>query len=77
MIGLFVIVKNRMSLVGISVLGALASNLVQILLARYFLLGSGAWLIGPPFLLLGTVTGILLGVAAEKLWEKDLLHDRA
>lgn len=60
-----------LSLIGISVMGALSSNLVQILLARYFLLGEGAWLIGPPFLALGTVTGILLGGIALSL--SDLL----
>ena len=56
-----------LSLIGISVMGALSSNLVQILLARYFLLGEGAWLIGPPFLAIGTVTGILLGGIALSL----------
>ncbi|MCX7786884.1 MAG: Gx transporter family protein [Spirochaetes bacterium] len=62
-----------LSLIGISVMGALASNLVQILLARYFLLGEGAWLIGPPFLALGTVTGILLGAIALSLSETPIL----
>ena len=60
-----------LSLIGISVMGALSSNLVQILLARYFLLGEGAWLIGPPFLALGTITGILLGGISLSL--SDLL----
>ncbi|MFQ3619697.1 MAG: Gx transporter family protein, partial [Spirochaetales bacterium] len=55
------------SLIGISILGALASNLVQILLARYFLLGEGAWLIGPPFLGLGILTGCVLGYSATKI----------
>lgn len=69
MLLLFLVVGNRMSLVGISVLGAMASNIVQILLARYFLLGEGAWLIGPPFLVLGAVTGVLLGAFAQKMRE--------
>jgi heptaprenyl diphosphate synthase len=59
--------EKYLSLLGISTLGALASNLIQILLARYFLLGEGAWLIGPPFLALGTVTGILLGIIAQRI----------
>mgnify|MGYP005846333697 FL=1 len=58
---------SYLSLVGISVMGALSSNLVQVLLARYFLLGEGAWLIAPPFLALGIVTGILLGSIALSL----------
>jgi len=69
MLILFLVLGKRMSLVGIGVLGALASNIVQILLARYFLLGEGAWLIGPPFLAVGTVSGALLGVFAEKMRE--------
>jgi len=64
---------RHLSLLGISVMGALASNLIQILLARYFLLGEGAWLIGPPFLALGTITGILLGAIALSLSETPLL----
>lgn len=58
-----------LSLIGISVMGALSSNIVQILLARYFLLGEGAWLIAPPFLALGIVTGIFLGWIALSLSE--------
>lgn len=69
MLILHLLLGFRMSLVGIGTLGALASNLVQIVLARYFLLGDGAWLIGPPFLILGTVTGILLGGFAQKMYE--------
>ncbi len=69
MLVLYIALGKRMSLVGIGVLGALASNVVQILLARYFLLGEGAWLIGPPFLAVGTVSGILLGAFAQKMRE--------
>ena len=56
----------RMTLVGVGVLGALFSNLVQVLLARALIFGEGAWLIAPPFLALGTVTATLLGVFAER-----------
>jgi heptaprenyl diphosphate synthase len=57
---------NRMSLVGIGVLGALFSNTAQIVLARLLIFGEGAWLIAPPFLALGTLTAALLGVFAER-----------
>jgi heptaprenyl diphosphate synthase len=57
--------SGRLSAVGTSVLGALASNLTQIALARVMILGKGAWLIAPPFLAVGTVTSILLGLFAE------------
>jgi heptaprenyl diphosphate synthase len=57
---------HRMTLVGVGVLGALFSNLTQILLARVLIFGEGAWLIAPPFLALGTVTAALLGIFADR-----------
>ncbi|MDR1932615.1 MAG: Gx transporter family protein [Spirochaetales bacterium] len=62
---------EKMSLAGIGVLGSLASNLAQILFARYFLLGEGAWLIAPPFLALGTAAGFFLGLFAELMYRKS------
>ena len=56
----------RISLVGVGVLGALFSNITQILLARVLIFGEGAWLIAPPFLALGTVTATLLCLFAER-----------
>ena len=60
------LVGRHMTLVGIGVLGALFSNLTQILLARLLIFGEGAWLIAPPFLALGTVTATLLGIFADR-----------
>jgi heptaprenyl diphosphate synthase len=57
---------KRISLVGVGVFGALFSNMAQIVLARYLIFGEGAWLIAPPFLALGTVTSVILGLFAEK-----------
>jgi heptaprenyl diphosphate synthase len=57
--------RDRIGLIGISVAGALASNLTQIALARLLILGTGAWLVAPLFLAAGTVTSILLGVFAD------------
>jgi heptaprenyl diphosphate synthase len=71
MLGLSRLFGTALSLVGVSLLGALASNLTQIFLARYYLLGEGAWLIGPPFLVIGTLTGFLLGGFAEKMRENS------
>jgi heptaprenyl diphosphate synthase len=59
------------SAVGISVIGALASNLAQIVLARLLILGSGAWLIAPPFLAIGTVTSVLLGLFSEAFQKRS------
>jgi len=38
------------SQIGVSILGALASNAVQVILARYIVFGQAAWLIAPLFL---------------------------
>lgn len=57
--------------VGISVLGALASNAVQIVIAGLFVFGEAARLIAPPFLATGLATGILLGAFAERFAAKS------
>lgn len=54
------------SYLGISILGALASNLTQLLFSRYTVFGENAWIIGPPFLAVGTFTAVLLGLFAQK-----------
>ena len=66
MIGAFRALGRRITLVGISVLGALFSNLAQIALSVLLVFGAGAWLIGPPFLAVGTATGLLLGLFARR-----------
>ncbi len=57
--------------VGASVIGALVSNLAQIALGRVLILGKGAWLIAGPFLAVGTVTSILLGIFADRFQERS------
>jgi heptaprenyl diphosphate synthase len=61
------LVGPRMSLVGVSVTGALIGNLAQIGLAIGLdLIGQGAWVIAPPFIAAGTVSSALLGWFAER-----------
>jgi uncharacterized membrane protein len=57
--------RERVSWIGVSVAGAFASNAAQLTLARYWIFGESAWLIMPPFLAVGAVTGTLLGVFAN------------
>jgi uncharacterized membrane protein len=69
---------SRISLVGVSILGALGSNLAQVLLAVLLVFGQGGWLIGPPFVALGTASGLLLGLFAQAFqakstWLRDFL----
>ncbi len=57
--------RGSTSLIGISILGAMASNLAQLILARYLVFGKSAWLIAPPFLLVGLISSSILGYLAQ------------
>ena len=58
--------RRLMSLVGIAVVGALASNLAQLAAARWLVFGESAWLIAAPFVAVGTASAVLLGLFAER-----------
>ena len=58
--------RKFFSYIGISIFGALASNMTQLVFSRLTVFGENAWIIGPPFLAVGTVTAILLGLFAQK-----------
>ncbi len=66
MLGVHGLFGDRVSLVGVSVCGAFASNTAQLAAAGLLLLGNGVWLIAPPLFLAGTATSILLGLLAER-----------
>ena len=68
---------RRVSQVGVSILGAFASNAAQMGIARALVFGDSVRLIAPPFLAAGIVTGILLGVFAELFAEKSQWYARA
>jgi heptaprenyl diphosphate synthase len=77
MIGARRLFGPRMTLLGVSVIGALFGNAAQIALARLLIFGEGAWLIAPAFLAVGTVTAVVLGSFAERfaarsVWWKSL-----
>jgi len=57
--------RNRISFIGIGTMGAMMSNIVQLCLARVFIFGNGVWYIAPPFLAVGIVTGVALGLFCE------------
>ena len=56
---------NRISFIGVSVMGAILSNGTQLALAYYFIFGAGMKYLVPPFLTAGIITGIALGVLCE------------
>jgi len=68
---------RRIGAVGVSVLGAVASNAVQVLLAEAVVFGQAARLIAPVFLGMGLVTGALLGLFAERFAETSKWYARA
>ncbi len=57
---------RRVSLIGVGVFGAIASNVVQILLSVTFIFGQTAWVIAPLFMTLGTASGLFVGIFAEE-----------
>lgn len=62
---------RRMSLVGVSTAGAIASNVVQVSLSVLFIFGPQSWVIAPPFLAVGTAAGVLVGIVAERFGQNS------
>ena len=82
MIGAHRVGGRAISLVGVSLLGALASNVVQIALSLRFIFGPAAWPIAPVMLGTGSAGGILVGIvaqwfAARSRWYRTALSGRA
>ena len=65
------IFKNAISPVGLSVAGALGSNLTQLLLARLLIIGPSTMLIAPPLLGIGLVSSLLLGFFAASFQKRS------
>lgn len=53
-------------LIGISVCGAFAGNMVRLYLASHVLFGEQVWIMAPPFLILGLLSSLMLGALAAK-----------
>jgi heptaprenyl diphosphate synthase len=71
-----VIGTRNLSYLGLCVAGAMASNLVQVALARIFIFGPSARFMLPAFLGLGLVSGILLGLFAQAFASKSTWYTR-
>jgi len=63
--------RRFVSLIGVSIAGALAGNVVQLLLSVKFIFGESAWVIAPFFLAIGTVSSFLIGLFASKFMNKS------
>ncbi len=68
---LYRICGRRITFIGISAAGATVSNSSQLLLAGLLLFGRSAQLIAPPFLAVGLVTSVLLGLFTEQFAGKS------
>ncbi len=62
----------RLSLIGVSLWGALTSNLAQLGLSVLILLGENAWVIGPVILGTGGATGFLVGWLAQMFQSRSV-----
>ena len=65
------------SAVGVSILGAVLSNAVQMGIASLIVFGDAVRLIAPAFLAAGLATGALLGVFAELFADRSAWYARA
>ena len=65
MLGAHRLFRKWISLVGVSILGATASNAVQMTLSVMFIFGTNAWVIAPVFMSLGIASGIAVGLFAD------------
>ncbi len=72
MLGAWRFLRPGITFLGISVLGALISNMSQITLSIVFIFGPSAWRILPLFLGIGLGSGVLIGLFAQRFSEKSL-----
>ena len=68
------ILKDKISFIGIGTIGAMVSNVSQLVLAWFLLFGQSVRYITPPFLIVGLVTGILLGIFCEVFVRKSQFY---
>ena len=68
--------ERVVSVVGVSLAGALASNAVQVFLSIFFIFGPNAILIAPLFLGIGTVSGLLIGLVAAGFLQRSRWYRR-
>ncbi len=66
MLGAWFLFGKRITLVGVSILGAMGSNAVQLYLSKIFVFGSAVRYIAPPFFIAGFITSFFLGLFASE-----------
>ncbi|MFA7396434.1 MAG: Gx transporter family protein, partial [Sphaerochaetaceae bacterium] len=68
--------KKQISLIGIGVGGAMASNIAQLVLSYYLLFGDAALLIATPFLAVGLISSLILGIFAHQFVTQSRWYQR-
>lgn len=71
MFGLHRLGGRHVSLIGVSLAGAMTSNISQVSLSIFFVFGANSLMILPWFLASGVGTGLLIGVFSERFREKS------
>ena len=71
MLGVHLWLKNRVSCIGLSLAGAAANNIAQLVVAYFVLFGSATRYIAPILLISGAVTGLVLGIFTQMFIEKS------
>ena len=71
MLGVHRLFKSRISCIGLSLAGAAANNLAQLIVAYFVLFGSATKYIAPILLISGSITGLLLGIFTQMFIEKS------
>jgi heptaprenyl diphosphate synthase len=66
--------KKHLGFMGLGCAGAMASNGIQLLLARYFIFGEALRYLIPPFLISGFITGIALGIFCEYFCRRSVWY---
>ena len=66
--------NERITFIGIGTAGAVISNVSQLALAYVFIFRENVRYIAPLFLLIGLLTGIVLGIFCEAFTRKSLWH---
>jgi heptaprenyl diphosphate synthase len=70
------IFHKNITFIGIGTAGAFVSNISQLLLVQVFIFQENVRYIAPPFLAVGIVTGILLGMFCEVFTRKSVWYNR-
>ena len=65
MYALHKIPRKVLSLAGISMAGAFVSNCIQLFIGRFCIFGEGILYMIPPFLFIGAITSLILGIFCE------------